>query len=109
MALKPKDMFEPMLAAARQSLGKDWPKAKDYAKTAFTGLAHALVDISALAASGKVNKQQAQALLRIHRNTTTMVLLTIEGLGIIAVENAVNAALKVVRDAVNAAAGLAIL
>lgn len=69
----------------------------------------ALVDIAQLAVLKKVKKQQAQALMRIHKNTTTMVLLTIEGLGIIAVENAVNAALSAVGDAINAAAGLKIL
>lgn len=52
---------------------------------------------------------QAQALLQIHRNTTQTVLLTIEGLGVIAVENAINAALSAVATAVNKAAGLALL
>jgi hypothetical protein len=109
MALDAKKLFDSMLKAAETSLGKDWPKARDYARVAFTGLADALVDIAALAAAETINRQQAQALVRIHRNTSTMVLLTIEGLGIIAVENAVNAALKVLRDTVNKAAGFGIL
>jgi hypothetical protein len=109
MALNAKQLLDPMLKAAESSLGKDWPKARDYAKVAFKGLADALAEIAALAATEKINRQQAQALLRIHKNTSTMVLLTIEGLGVIAVENAVNSALTVLRDTVNKAAGFALL
>jgi hypothetical protein len=38
-----------------------------------------------------------------------MVLLTLEGLGLLAVEAAINAALKVVSDTVNSAIGFALL
>ena len=37
------------------------------------------------------------------------VLLTIEGLGIVAVQNAINAALSVVKDTVNTAIGFTLL
>lgn len=109
MSINLSDVFSDMLTAAKDSFADDWPKVKDYAKPEMKKLAQSLVDITKLAASGKVNKQQAKALLQIHKNTAQMVLLTIEGLGIIAVENAINAALKVAKDAVNAAAGIAIL
>lgn len=109
MTLSASDLIQSMTKAAKDSLAKDWPKAKDYAEPEMKKLAQSLVDITGLAAQGKVNKQQAQALLQIHKNTTMMVLLTIKGLGIIAVEDAINAALSAVGDAVNAAAGLIIL
>jgi hypothetical protein len=100
--LRMTDMLESMMGAARESLAEDWPRARDYAKPEFKKLAQSLIDITRLAASGKVNGEQARALLRIHRNTTLTVMLTVEGLGVIAVENAINAALKAVRDTVNA-------
>lgn len=109
MSLKISDLVKPMLKAAQDSLADDWPKAKEYGAMEFPRLARSLVDIARLAADGRVNRQQARALARIHRNTALMVLLTIEGLGIIAVENAVNAALRAVGDAVNAAAGVSLL
>jgi hypothetical protein len=98
-----------MLEAARKSLEKDWPKARDFAKPELQRLARSMVDIIRLINEDKLNKQQAKALLEIHRNTTQIVLLTIEGLGIIAVQNAINAALDTVRTVVNRAAGFALV
>jgi hypothetical protein len=92
-----------MVTAAKDSLSTDWSKVKDYAKPEFKRLAHTLVDIAKLAANQKVSAAEAKSLLRIHKNTTLMVMLTVEGLGIIAAENAINAALNVVRDTVNGA------
>jgi hypothetical protein len=109
MALKVSEVFGPMLAAAKESLSVDWPKVKDFAKPELKQLAQSLVNITRLLANGNVNKQQAKALLQIHKNTTAMVFLAIEGLGIIAVENAINAALKAVGDVVNSAAGIKLL
>ena len=109
MALKLSDILTPMVDAAKNSFSKDWPKVKDYAKPELKKLAESLVTITKLIAAGKVNKQQGKALMRIYNNTAQMVMLTIEGLGIIAVENAINAALNAVKSAVNAAAGIAIL
>ncbi len=109
MALKVSDILKPMMDAAKNSFSEDWPRVKDYANPEIKQLAESLVTITKLITSAKVNKQQGKALLQIHRNTAQMVMLTIEGLGIIAVEDAINAALKAAKDAVNAAAGLAIL
>ncbi|MBK7189898.1 MAG: hypothetical protein IPH86_14790 [bacterium] len=68
-------------------------------------LAESLAAIAKLVATKKVNQRQAKALLRIHSNTTQSVLLTIDGLGVIAVEDAINAALGAARDTVNSAVG----
>jgi len=109
MALKVGDILTPMLTAAKTSLGKDWPKVKDYGEPEMKKLAQSLVDIAKLTASKKASARQAKALLRIHRNTTMIVMLTIEGLGIIAVENAINAALGAAKKAVNTAVGFSLL
>lgn len=109
MPLKISEILTPMLAAAKKSLGTDWPKVKDYGEPELKRLAQSLVDIARLTATGKANSVQAKALLRIHRNTTMTVMLTIEGMGVIAVENAINAALNAAKTAVNTAAGVAIL
>ncbi len=105
MSLTTSDILKPMLDAAKRSLARDWGKAEAFARPEMKRLAATLVDIAGLIASGAVNKRQARALLRIHSNTTQTVLLTIEGLGIVAAENAINAALGAVRDVVNEAVG----
>lgn len=109
MSLKVSDLLPSMVSAAKDSLLEDWPKVQDFAKPELKKLAQSLVDISKLVVNGNVNKQQAKAILQIHKNTTLMVLLTIEGLGIIAVENAINAAIKAVGDLVNTAAGIKVI
>ncbi len=105
MALTTADILKPMLAAAERSLAEDWAKARDYSGPEFKRLAASLVDITKLVAAGKVNQRQAKALLQIHRNTTQTVLLTVEGLGVIAVQDAINAALATARDTINTAVG----
>ena len=97
------DLAKPMLDAARQSLASDWKKARAYGEPEMKKLAQVLVDIAALAAQGKITELEAKAMLRIHRMATENVLLTIKGLGIIAVENAINAALAAVKSVVNKA------
>ena len=109
MSIKLSDILTPMLNAAKDSFGQDWPKVNDYGKAEMKKLAQSLVNIAKYAAEGKITKAEAKALLQIHRNTTIMVLLTIEGLGIIAVEKAINAALGAAKAAINTAAGIAIL
>ncbi len=109
MSLKVSDLLQPMLAAAKGSFAQDWPAARDYARTEMDRLARVLVNISKQVAEGKANEQQARALLNIHRLTTQSVLLTIQGLGIVAVENAINAALAAAKKAVNKAAGIALI
>jgi hypothetical protein len=103
------DLVSDMLQAVKASLGKDYSKAKDFARPEVQRLARSVVDIAKLVAAGKVTKQQAKSLVAIHKNTTRVVFLTIEGLGIIAVENALNAAIGAIRDTVNGAVKFALI
>ena len=103
------DLVKTMLAAARTSLDEDWPKARDFAKPEFSKLAQSMLDIGKLFAEGKISDAEARSLLEIHKNTTRIVLLTVEGLGLLAVEQAINAALDSVKETVNGALGLALL
>lgn len=103
------ELVASMLNAAKGSLGKDWPKARDFAESELPKLARSLADIGGLLAQGKITEVEARSLLEIHKNTTRTVLLTVKGLGLLAVENAINAALGAVKDAVNGAVGLALL
>lgn len=103
MAFTSREILGAMLRAARQSLGRDWGQVRDFATPELKRLAQVLKDISVLATRGKVSQREAKSLLRIHRNTTLTVLLTAKGLGLLAAERAVNAALNAAADVVNAA------
>jgi hypothetical protein len=102
-------LVKSMVAAARGSLGQDWSKARAFAEPELDKLARSLIDIGRLAADGEITAEEASALLQIHKNTTRTVMLTVQGLGLLAVENAINAALGAVKDAVNGAIGFALL
>jgi hypothetical protein len=45
----------------------------------------------------------------MQKNSALAVMLTVEGLGLLTVESAINAALGAVRDSVNTAVGFALL
>lgn len=109
MALSASQLGKDMVAALKGALMEKWPEIKEYGEAEAKKLAQTLVMIEALRVSGKINEEQATLHLEIQKNATRTVLLTIEGLGILAAEAAINAALNVVKDAVNTALGFALL
>lgn len=98
-----------MLSAAKGEFGRRWPGVQDYAETAFKNLAQSLVMIQRLRLTRKINKEQARLHLEIQKNASRSVMLALEGLSLLMVEQAINAGLAVVRDAVNRAVGFALL
>ena len=109
MALNVKSLATAMLGAAKGKLQKNWPEVKEYAQTEARKTADTLASIERLVVAGQINSKQAKALLRMQRNSAQAVLLTIEGLGLLTVESAINAALGAVRETVNGAVGFALL
>lgn len=98
-----------MLEAARDVLGRKWPEAKDYAEAAFIQIGEAIIFIETQRALGKMSEEKARLHLDVQKNTSKTILLTLEGLGIVAVESAINAALKVIKDTVNRALGFVLI
>lgn len=109
MAIDVSDLLQKMLKAAGDSLKDQWPAIRDFGETEFKNLAETLALIVRLKAEGKITEEQATLHLQIQKNTTRMVLLTAEGLALIAVEAAINAALNAVKETVNTAIGFALL
>ncbi|MFA5190916.1 MAG: hypothetical protein WA117_19185 [Verrucomicrobiia bacterium] len=98
-------LLKSMLTAAEKELKARWPKARDYAGMEFQKILLEAQHIGELKDANKITEQEATYLMDLQRNAARVVLLTIEGLGIIAVEAAINAALDAVRAAINAALG----
>lgn len=109
MGLKASELSGDMAAAFTQVLKGKVPEIKGYAEAEAKKLAQTLLMIEKLRLSGKIDKEEAALHLDIQRNATRSVLLTIEGLGALAVEQAINAALDSVRTAVNKALKFALL
>lgn len=108
-ALNIDDLLEKMLGAVKTSLGASWPAISALATTSIKALAQNFIDIEKMLADGQINQSQAVLLTDMQKNALQTVLLSEEGLGLLAVEAAINAAIGVVKDVVNAAIGIALL
>jgi hypothetical protein len=109
MALNTSQLLKDMLGAAQPVLKNFWKEAKPYAEMEFRNFAQNLVMIEKLKLQGVINKEKALIHIDIQKNSFRTVLLTIEGLGVLAVEAALNAALGVIKKTVNTAIGWILL
>jgi hypothetical protein len=98
-----------MLAALKGPLQAHWEEAQPYAEKETQAFTDNIKLIASLKLQGKIDEEQARMYMEIQRSSMRVVLLTIKGLGILAVENAINAALDVIRGTVNTALGWRIL
>ncbi len=109
MSIDERELASAMFEAFKGKLTEKWPEVKDYAEAESKKLAESLAMIEKLKLAGEINEEQAKLHLEIQKNATRTVLLTIEGLGIIAVEQAINAAMSVLKEAVNTALGFTLI
>jgi hypothetical protein len=103
------NLINQMVSASKESLGKDWPAMDGLALSAYQTLAQTLVNIQSLETAGTLIQPKADLLLDMQKNTLQSVLLAEEGLGLLAVQNAINAALKAIAQIVNDAIGFTLL
>ncbi len=109
MGLRASSLAAAMTRAAAKELGDKWPDIRDFAKGEFKKIAADIVLIGRLRAQGKITAKRAKLHLEVQKNASKTVLLASEGLGILAAEAAINAALRTVREAVNTAVGFVLL
>jgi hypothetical protein len=109
MALDVGTLATQMLGAALPILKKDASDAESFAKTEFTKIAQTIVSIGEQVAAGQIDQLQASLLLDMQTSASRNVLLTLKGLALLAVQEAINAALSVVKTAVNTALGFALI
>lgn len=99
------EVLSSMLTAAEGVFDQQWPQIKDFADTEFEKLAKTLAQIVKLKTTNQITEGEASVLLEMQKNTARAVMLALEGMGLLLVEQAINAALQVVKDTVNAAIG----
>ena len=103
------ELVKNMLKAAEGAFKEKWPDAKYYAESEFKKIGESIVFIQKEVLAGRMTEDRARLHMEIQKNAVRMVLLTIEGLGILAVEAAINAALAVLKETVNTALDFALL
>ena len=102
-------IIEDMLGIAKKDLGDYWDKSKPLAEQQFKIFAENIKIIGEMKVKGEITEEQARLQMNIQKNSIQIVLLSLEGLGILAVERTINDAIKIVRDIVNTAIGWNIL
>ena len=88
-------------AAMLGVLKKSGADIKQFAEAEARKIATSMAEIAALRASGVIGDEEARLHLDIQKNASRAVLMAIKGIGIIAAEQAINAAFDVVRSALN--------
>ena len=83
-------------------------KAKEYGKSEAEKMARTAALLAAGIKKGTIDEDEARLVLDVQKNASRSILLTITGLGIVAVENAINAALAVLKQGIQAATGIAL-
>lgn len=109
MSLSVAQLSKDMLEAARPALEEFWKDVKPFAEKEAKGFAQNLVMIEKLKLQGKISAEAAALHIEIQKNSFRTVLMTVQGLGIIAVERALLAAIDVIRSTVNKAIGWKLL
>ncbi len=102
-------LIKTMLDAMKAPLSEQWKNAKPFVKQETKSFAQNIQLIQRLKKEDKISKEQAVLHMSIQRGAFRVVLLTIEGLGILAVEAAINAAIQAIKGIVNTAVGWSIL
>lgn len=108
-SIKVDEVVPLMIAAAKLEFGKKWPAIRDYAEAELEKLARTLVQVETLKLTGQIDEGEASVLLEMQKTTARAVMLALEGMSLILVEAAINAALEAVKKIVNDAIGFILL
>jgi hypothetical protein len=109
MSLDAQQLGKDILAAMEPVLYAHWSKAAPYATAEAEKLAICAVQIEAGYKSGELTADEAKILREMQASASRAALTTIETIGLITAQDAINAALKVLTAAINKAVGIAIL
>lgn len=109
MSLNKAELVEQMITAFKTVLKDKWPDVKSYAESEAEKMAQNFVMIEKLKLTGEITEEQARLHYEIQRNATRAVLLTVEGLGLLAVEEAINSAMNILKDSINTALGFTLI
>ena len=99
------DLFQEMLDAMKKVLDKQWKESKPFLELQTKSYLENIRLIGALKLKGKISEEKARLHLHIQKESLRTTLLTIEGIGLVTAENAINAAQKVLQKTVNTALG----
>jgi Asp-tRNA(Asn)/Glu-tRNA(Gln) amidotransferase B subunit len=98
-----------MVGAAKGVVGDKWPTTRKYFESESKIFAERLAGIAKMRKAGMISEERAKQHLAFQTEAWETVLLAVDGLSQLMVEQALNAAIKAIQDAVNKALGFALL
>jgi len=109
MAIDTGALTNQMFNAAFGVLKGKTPSIGTFVRGECAKIAQTFATIESGVQAGEISAEEASVLLDMQRSATRTVLLSAEGLGMLVVEQAINAALDVVKSVVNTALGFALI
>ena len=109
MSIDIEEIGKQMIEAAKGVVNDKWPATKSYFEAESKAYAARLATIVQLRTDGLISEERAKQHVAFQNNSWETVLLAVEGLNQLIVEQALNAAIKVIRDTVNKAIGFELL
>jgi hypothetical protein len=98
-----------MINAAKGVVGEKWPATQAYFESESKMFAERLATIARMRVDGDISESRAKQHVEMQKEAWETTLLAVQGLNQLMVEEALNAALKIVKDTVNTAIGFALL
>jgi hypothetical protein len=92
-----------MLAAAQGSLKDHAADIKTLAEGELKDFARRTVELAVKVSDGTISPEQAKLILKIRQNAVETVFLSIAGIGLLAVQEAMNSVIDVLKGAINSA------
>jgi hypothetical protein len=108
-AVTTSNLGDKIFEAAKSSFGSKFALIQHFLKDESEKLAITLRMIVQASVNGEITKTEAKILLNQQKVAASAVLTSAEGMTAVAVQAAINAALKVVKDFVNGKIGFALL
>ena len=98
-----------MLEAAKNVFDEKWPEVKNFAKSETKKFVSDMAEIALWKTNGEITEEEAVSLANLHKRSMKMVFTALEGISLAMAEKAINAAIDVIRKAINTAIGFAII
>lgn len=109
MSLDADAIAKDMISAARGVVDQKWPATREYFESESKMYAQRLASVAKMYADGIISEKRAKEHIVLQSEVWETTLLAVNGLSQILIEQALNAAIDVIRDAVNTATGSVLL
>lgn len=109
MSFDVESIAKEMISAAKAVIDKKWPETREYFESESKKYALSLANVAKMYTEGTISEKRAKEHIVLQNEAWETTLLAVEGLNQILVEESLNAAINVIRDAVNKAIGFMLL